>query len=358
MKNLLFIPIVLFLIVLWAPAIQMHYKVYQEFEDADKRVLPGPPVLGREAISSFAEKSEAYVDDHFGFRPDLIRWNVLMRVHLFGVVPLQSVIAGKNTWLFYRSEALDDGDSINDFMGTVPLSSEALEDLRRMLDENNRRFTQKGIKYIVAIAPNKNAVYSENLPERFAKNKARTRLEQFCEYMENRSDVNILDLTKPLSREKSKAPLYWATDSHWNSFGAYVAYREIMKRISDFYPDTGVITLAGEVDVKQRTNGGDLAQMLFIQDVWPEKEDTLVRLDSKQITPQFEKLLFRHDSFGDALYPYLTKHFKKIISAAPFAPFGFEAISREQPEIVLHLFAERYLTRAIHDDFHYREPGY
>ena len=44
--------------------------------------------------------------------------------------------------------------------------------------------------------------------------------------------IKILDLNKPLLREKAKgrAPLYWATDSHWNSFGAYVAYSEIIKK--------------------------------------------------------------------------------------------------------------------------------
>jgi hypothetical protein len=43
---------------------------------------------------------------------------------------------------------------------------------------------------------------------------------------------------------------------------------------------------------------------------------------------------------------------------APFAPFKFETIFRERPEIVLHLFAERYLPQAIHDDFYYKESGY
>ena len=81
-------------------------------------------------------------------------------------------------------------------------------------------------------------------------------------------------------------------------------------------------------------------------------------MDSEQIPAQLEKLVFRHDSFGDALYPYLTKHFKKIINAAPFAPFRFEAIRVERPEVVLHLFTERYLMQAIYDDFYYKEPGY
>ncbi len=356
MKKLLFIPIVIFMAAIWAPAIQMHYKIYKEFEDADKRSLANLP--DRLAISSFSKQTEAYLDDHFGFRPDLIRWNILMRIHLFGVAPLQSVILGKDSWLFYRSEALDDGDCINDFMGSIPLSEATLEELRTRLEENNRIFAEKGIKYIVAIAPNKDTIYGEYLPERFARNRARTRLEQFYDHMEKRSCLKVLDFRNALLRQKSKAPLYLATDSHWNSFGAYIAYTEIMKRISDFYPDTGTIALNGDIAVKRRAKGGDLAQILFIQDVWPEEDDTLVQMDSKPIILRLEKLVFRHDSFGDALYPYLKKHFKKIVNIAPFAAFDLEAISREQPEIVLHLFAERYLAQAIHDDYHYKQPEY
>jgi alginate O-acetyltransferase complex protein AlgJ len=368
MKNLLIIPIALFLTAIWAPAFQMHFKIYKEFEDADKRILAGPPQWGTAGVSKFAGECEAYLDDHFGFRPDLIRWNILMRVHLFGVAPLQSVIVGKDTWLFYRSEALDDGVSINDFMGLIPLSDDALEKLRVKLEENNRKFAENGVHYIVAIAPNKSTIYSEYLPQRIRKNRSRTRLEQFCDYMDQHSSLKVLDLSKPLLKEKSKPPLYWATDSHWNSFGAYVGYREIIKRISDFYPNTGVIELDGHFAVERKENGGDLAQILFIQDVWPEKNDTVLQVDLKRTPSQknplfpplekgeiLDKLVFKHDSFGDALYPYLRKHFQSITSAAPFAPFNFEQILRERPQIVLHLFAERYLTQAIYDDFYHKE---
>lgn len=358
MKKLLIIPFALFLTAVWAPAIQMHFKIYREFEDSDKRILASPPEWRSADISKFAGKCEAYIDDHFGFRPDLIRWNILMRVYLFGVAPVQSVIVGKDTWLFYRSEALNDGESINDFMGLIPLSDAALERLRVKLEENNRKFAEKGINYIVAIAPNKNTIYSEYLPERIRKNRSRTRLEQFCDYMDQHSSLKVLDLSRPLSKEKSKLPLYWATDSHWNSFGAYVGYREIMKRISGYYPNTGVIELDGHLAVERRANGGDLARILFIQDVWPEKNDTVFRVELKRTSSQLNKLVFRHDSFGDGLYPYLKKHFKNITSAAPFAPFRFDEIMRERPQIVLHLFAERYLIQAVHDDFFYKEPGY
>lgn len=353
--KLLFLAIGAFFIVLWLPAAQMQIRFYEEFEDAEKRELAGAPQWRSGDFIKIARQWEAYVDDHFGFRPDLIRWNTLMRIHLFGVAPASSVIAGLDSWLFYRSEALDDGNSINDYMGTIPLSWPELEKLRLRLEENARRFAQKGIGYIVAIAPNKNTIYPEYLPETIRKRSGKTRLEQFLEHMDKRSALKILDLSKPLLEEKKRLPVYWATDSHWNSYGAYVGYREIMRGFTEFLPETEAIPIGGEVLVEWRANGGDLAQILFIQDVWPEKYNTRMDLDGKRRPLLHEKLLFRHDSFGDGLYPYLTKHFSRIINVAPFAPFRFEKIYREGPEVVLHLFTERYLTQAIHDDFFYKE---
>ncbi len=125
-----------------------------------------------------------------------------------------------------------------------------------------------------------------------------------------------------------------------------------MKRIADFYPDVHAVPVE-DVLVQKRPNGGDLAQILFIQDLWPEKDNTILRTDQNFRTVRFRKIVFRHDSFGDNLYPFLRRHFEKIVNIAPFAPFRFEDIFRENPEIVLHIFAERYLTQAVHDDFYY-----
>ncbi len=356
MKKLTLIPIMLFILSLWTPAIQMHFQFYKEFEDAENRPLAEAPRLEDSGVSKLVKQCEAYVDDHFGFRPDLIRWNNLIRIHLFGVSPAQSVIVGDNSWLFYCAEAIDDGDTIDDFMGRIPLSDAELEDLKTKLEENNVRFAERGIKYVVAIAPDKSRIYSEHLPDMIKENRSRTRLEQFLEYMKEHSSMKVLDLSEPLLKNRSRLPVFWATDSHWNSFGAYIGYTEIMKRISECYPNMKAIELSGDTAVEQRPNGGDLAQILFIQDVWPESNNSILHLDLKRTPSQLEKLVFRHDSFGDALYPYLNKHFKKIIGVAPFVPFNFERIYKERPEIVLHLFTERYLAKAIHDDFFFKYP--
>jgi hypothetical protein len=355
MKKICYLPILLFLIIIWLPMLQMSFQFYSEFEDTENRDLAKVPEWDKTPLSKLSHEYEIYIGDHFGFRPDLIRWNSFMRVHLLRMSPIPSVVLGKDPWLFYCSEALADGNSINDHMGTVPLNDEELEKLRLTLEANNRKFHEHGIDYIVVIVPNKNTIYPEYLPEKIAKWHSRTRLDQFTDYMEMHSAFRFVDLRQTLLRGKETFPVYLKTDSHWNTYGAYLGYSEIIKRVRRSYPDQEPVRIAGAIDIEYRKLGGDLAHMLLLQDLLGEENITRFGLDPSRRFPILHKVLFRHDSFGDDLYPFLSRHFKTIRGLPPFSPFSFEEVFREAPDIVLHVFAERYLTQAIHDDFFYRE---
>ena len=63
-------------------------------------------------------------------------------------------------------------------------------------------------------------------------------------------------------------------------------------------------------------------------------------------------LVFRHDSFGDVLYPHLYQNLKELADIAPFAPYRSEVIFEKHPEAVLPVFAEHFITQAILDDFY------
>jgi hypothetical protein len=352
--------IVAFLVALWLPILQMNLHFYQEFDNLENRILASPPDLKLSRFKQWPAECDAYVSDHFGMRPDLIRWNSVLRVNLLGVSPVESVVLGKDSWLFYRSEALEDGDTINDYRGAIPLSGEELKGLERTMEESRREFSQSGIVYLVVIAPNKNTVYGEYLPDEIARFRATTRMDQFMAHMRTHSRVEILDLREPLIRAKEKHPTYMRTDSHWNSYGAYVGYREIMRSLADRFPDmdlTPVFIAGDRVAVETTLPGGDLTQMLFMQDLLPEDHHTKFDLTGVPGVPPLSTLVFRHDSFGDNLYPYLTPMFKEVINIAPFAPFDFEVIRRLRPEVVLHVFVERYLPQAVHGDFHFRAEG-
>lgn len=348
--------ILAFLGVLCLPVLQMQFHLLPELENMENRELAQKPTGDHKSLAEFAEGWERYFSDNFGFRPYLIRWNSILKLTSLGVSPVSSVILGKESWLFYHSEALADGNTVNDFRGTIPLAQAELVKLRMRLEANQRAFARRNIAYLVAVVPNKNTIYSEYLPDSIRKFREITRLDQLLEHMRSHSPVKILDLREALFKAKTEYPVYWKSDSHWNSYGAYIGYVEIMRQLSAYLPALPVVPIEdGRITIEPSPSGGDLAQMLFLQDAWAEENNTTFNLDNGHSKPVMGSLIFRHDSFGDALYPFLHCSFNKLINIAPFAPYRFEAIFEQRPQAVLHIFAERYITQAIHDDFYYEE---
>ena len=354
-RTLRLLLIFVFFGALCLPVLQMQWRFCPEPENCENRELAEAPT-GDCSLAEYAEGWERYLVDNFGFRPYLIRWNSLLKLTCLGVSPVSSVILGKDSWLFYHSEALADGNTVNDWRGTIPLSQAELVRLQERLEADEKIFAERKIPYLVVIVPNKNTIYSEYLPDTIRKFRSTTRLDQFMEHIRRNSRVTVLDLREALFKAKNNHPLYWKTDSHWNSYGAYIGYTEILRRLSVQLPALKPVPIAGnEVRIEPSPTGGDLAQMLFLQDSLPEENETRLSLESVPTQPVLDTLVLRHDSFGDALYPFFHRHFKNLVNIAPFAPYRFEAIFAKRPQAVVHVFAERYITQAIHGDFYYEE---
>lgn len=348
--------IAVFLAALTFPSLQMHFHFFPQAQYTENRELARAPRWDLGNWCRFPGECETYVGDNFGLRPELIRWDSVLKVKMLGVSPVQSVILGKDSWLFYCSEALDDGNTINDFRGTIPLSPAELDGLQRKLEDNAGEFEKMNIPYLVVVAPNKNTVYPEYLPDAVKRFRPLTRLDQVMTHMKQRSRVKMLDLREALLHAKGGAPLYWKTDSHWNTYGAYLGYAEIIRALAASLPALRPVSIeGGNVRVKRSPAGRDLAQMLSMQDLLPEENETEFSFSADPDVRIPGALLFRHDSFGDNLYPYLGRHFDRIVNIAPFSNFDYDAIRKEHPVAVLHVFAERYITQAIHDDFYHRD---
>jgi alginate O-acetyltransferase complex protein AlgJ len=348
--------IAVFCCILWLPALQMKWPLIQEPANTENRELAAVPGGPFHSLAEFTTGWELYLADHFGFRPYLIRWNSLLRMTTLGVSPVPSVLLGKESWLFYNSDALADGNTFDDFRGVIPLTQKELIQLQNRLEDHHREFSRHNIAYLVVITPNKSTIYSEYLPDRIRRFRPVTRLDQFMRHMEQHSKVPVLDLRQALFLAKESHPVYWKTDSHWNTYGAYVGYVEILRHLEPYLPELQPFTIReGRISVERSEFGGDLAEMLALKDVFPEDFETRFALDEPHNRRMMDTLIFRHDSFGDGLYPYLTRHFKKLVNIAPFAPYKFDALVQQRPHAVIHVFAERYITQAIHDDFYHED---
>ncbi|WP_375237794.1 hypothetical protein, partial [Aurantibacter sp.] len=137
--------------------------------------------------------------------------------------------------------------------------------------------------------------------------------------------VNCFSLHKSLISKKSKVELYYKTDSHWNSYGAFIGYREIMKKINN-EKQVKVETINNYTITKNKNFNGGLSRMLFsnkLEDslVFKRKKEFAIKTIKNNFTfKHFKnpngigKLLIYRDSFTDNLLPFLNNTFKEVIS--------------------------------------------
>jgi hypothetical protein len=257
---------------------------------------------------------------------------------------------GKNGWLYIRSA------EANFFHLAVERANWAnfhLPIFTAQLLGRHARLTALKIPYIVAIAPEKQSVYPENLLS--ARQVIRPAMAELMTSACANAGIEAVDLMKLLISAKGVLDLYSEEDSHWNQFGAYIAYRAIVEAIQKKVPVR--IIEPNAVRYHEKQGYSDLGALMT-----PERRGRLldVKVEGKiktlvQAYDQREYSLVIHsceqgrgraivfrDSFATALAPYLSRTFEKTIYIAR-TPMMDDLIEEMKPDVVIHEFAERTL---------------
>ncbi|MFN8387050.1 MAG: hypothetical protein U0X92_11595 [Anaerolineales bacterium] len=56
-------------------------------------------------------------------------------------------------------------------------------------------------------------------------------MDQVIAYLRANGKQQVIDLRPALLTAKSERQVYYATDTHWNDYGAYIAYSAIMNEL-------------------------------------------------------------------------------------------------------------------------------
>ncbi|MGD0350054.1 MAG: alginate O-acetyltransferase [Verrucomicrobiota bacterium] len=350
--------IILFLVMLWLPTLDTIFHIDRTTLPRENRVLAEFPELkpGLGGQKEFIAGLEAYFNDHFGWRNQLIHLHRRMELGLFPGKsgPSPGVIVGRNGWLF-----LNDNRTIENYQGVRRFSPQDLLDWQALLEHRRDWLAQLGIKYVFVVAPDKQSVYSEQLPDWMKKVRPDTKLDQFFAHMRAHSTVEVLDLRPALRAARTIAPTYYQTDCHWNYFGGFVAYQEIVKNLSKQLPGLKPLPLASFKLENKPIPSGNLAE-------WAEvdvNENCAVSLTPKPDLPRLEmsskptecvssfvdftknpraqgSVIVLGDSFRNGLSPFLGYHFGKVTYYSRF-PLSEKWIKQEKPDIVISEMREQ-----------------
>ena len=353
----------LFFLAIFLPVSGMWLKLDRFKQLHENRQLAKPPPLGFTTV--FRSAYTRYFNDHFGFRSSLVRANFIFRHYFLGVSPSNRVVFGKNGWLFYTGDR-----EIEDFRGITKYDAKTLEKWAKTLEMKRIWLEKRGIRYLFIVPPNKSSIYGEFLPDSYNRVRESTALDELFEYLKMHTRVKVVDFRQALLAAKSKERVYHRTNTHWNEYGAFIAYRQIMKPVVQWFPSLRIQTVDDYLIEKKIGGGGDLADMMGGTEYIKEEYINLKPLDNnlfkiediddiakspitfEQNDSSFPRALIFRDSFFSSVAPFLAGHFQhsKYYWQNWNTSTPIEEIVRSQkPDIVIEEIVERLVKTQMAD---------
>jgi len=255
------------------------------------------------------------------------------------------VMIGKDNWL-YLGDQYEKTISVKRRIATEEDIKTARE-IERQSKAWKQWYMRKGVRlYKVMIGPDKDTVYPEFLPD-WVQPVAGSATD---ELLANVPHEIYVDTRSALIDAKSQflKPLYYKTDTHWNSLGAWVAYRAFALDIARTETDLRWLS-EKQVVVSKVTerHGGDLAKFLRMAEVLRDSEVKIEDVGKRPVeTEQYDfetgklnatggnppigapkrpllvkskhalnerRVLWLRDSFGTALSPFMAATFTETL---------------------------------------------
>ena len=303
----------------------------RSFSDSENRVLEQQPRFSRHSLLSgtFTSDYEAYTSDQFAFRDAWVGAETDADRAL-GKKDSNGVYLGKDGYLIEQYTSPSDAD-LADRVRAIQTFDQATPGLR---------------KYVM-LAPTAAALLTDKLPANAPVGDERADLSRLRRLLPQ--DIRFVDAYSALNDKREQA-LFYKTDHHWTTKGAYYAYRELCRQMGivpqdedsfdnrqvtdEFYgslysksgfrhlqPDRIDLYLPKKSDkiTVSYVDEGRVSNSLYEPGNLSKKDKyavflngnhALVRIETEG--PADQKLLVVKDSYANSLIPFLTKHFGEI----------------------------------------------
>lgn len=290
-----------------------------EFSEMENRTLAQMPKFTSERLfdDSFTSEFEEYVTDQFPLRDTWVGMKYFFE---------RALLKTENNGVYFAK----DGYLISKFK--EPDSTR----LSANFDAVQRLYDSLDVPVSFSLVPTSAYVYADKLPKNAVPYDQQTILD-----MAEALDA-YFDLSETLVNNKNEY-IYYRTDHHWTSDGAYCAYKDICKALGtepierihrkDYFPfygtlysNAGARAVRGDTvstyelpDVTVTDENGE-AMELYDESFGSKKDKysvffggnrPLITVQNNEM-PEGEKLLIIKDSYSNCLVPYLCYNFSQI----------------------------------------------
>lgn len=350
----------LFALLLLLPLLDIAFHIDWTPPRSENRALAAFPKFQpvSQGLRAYLAGLDAYSNDHFGCRKCLVQWNNKMKWSLFKDKNTRSVLVGKANWLFTAEAQM-----IDHYTGQIQFTPEQLHDWQVLLEKRRDWLARRGIAYLFVVAPDKETIYPEELPDWMVKVRPQTKLDQFYAFMHAHSTVPVLDLRGVVRDAKQICPTYFKTDTHWNFFGGFMAYQELIRSLAKAVPALKLepMPLTSFTLTNRPEPGKDLARILGLSMAETNAFSLLPKPGLPRFTmklsppdhptepkfinnPQAQgRMIVFQDSFAMSWVSLLGYHFNQVTYLWQYNldPVWIE---RDKPDIVVNEMVERFFN--------------
>jgi len=305
----------------------------RQFSEMENRVLTQKPKFTVEKLvaNEYTMDYEEYVNDQFIWRD---RWITMKSISESALQKIENngVAFGLDDYMFEKYTAVD---------------QKQLEKNIGFVQEYLEQYPEQ--KVTLAVIPNSYQVLEEKVPAGFPNVDQEPLIAEMYSRIEG-ENLQKLDLGPALQAHDDQY-IYYRTDHHWTTLGAYYAYKEVMRSYGledeilpesaftrtvatdrflgtfaaasgfDATPDTLEIWYRGNEDAFAVTaDGKELSGGFYSTSYLTGRDCYSVFLDGTHDVVTVQKrgeerplLLLAKDSFANALAPFLAQHFDLVL---------------------------------------------
>ena len=216
MKNKIFFAIFM---TVWIVIIVVNFIwPKQTFSQEENRMLATIPRFSFESFvnGDYLNGVNDYINDHFAFRNIYLKLNSWWEVSVMGKKENNGVYIGKDGYLFEKFEyGEEEKEKVKNNASAISNFAETMQEI--------------DIPTYFVLVPNSIYINSDKLPENVEVPNQEDIINTVYSNIKNTKNINV---TSALKEENKTKPLYFRTDHHMNSDGAYVVYREFCNTVN------------------------------------------------------------------------------------------------------------------------------
>ncbi len=285
-------------------------------------------------------------------------------------------VVGRDGWVFL-------GDIFNNNMaqalGRRHFNKEDIVNWTQALKGREHWLARRDIRILFVVAPAKWSIYPDKLP---VWTEGRIGKRRFDQLLSGSEQLPFIDLRPVLKGARKIADTYSPLSSHWNNYGAWVAWGEIAKKLAELDPALSGLSVPILKSIKTVDGENEFATMVNLtfknpwmmpvfdhpltdfeivgtgQSLSGNTETNLLELPRNtrnMASGNHFKALVLRDSMGNSLSPYLQAAFEETYQVghnidqphlSPNVPYLVESY---KPKILIYVMTERHFNNVLQD---------